>query len=141
MTIDTSVLRGAIDYPPFEKYGVKVFVGGCVERGVGSSFRHSAHSHNSHSDPFFGWVCVRSHRRLYVLNTDRPSQLMLHEYAHILVPNRGHTDAWREMARSLGYRLLAHEKKQTRVSRRSSVHPSRDTQTTSTTRPGTSKEQ
>lgn len=88
-----------------------IFVGGCVERGEGSSFRAKAHCHNHEGSPFFGWICVRSAKRLgkfhlfdqnlvdigvvnyqdYDGRIDTPSQLLLHEYAHLLAPNQGHT--------------------------------------------------
>jgi hypothetical protein len=42
-----------------------IFVGGCIERGVGSRFRHQAHAHCHPKDAHKGWVCVLSHRRLY----------------------------------------------------------------------------
>lgn len=89
---------------------VGVFVGGCVERGVGSSFRAQAHAHTSGEHK--GWICVRSQKRLLTARGGL-SQLMLHEIAHILVM-QGHTDAWRAKCRELGYRLPARYKKKKR---------------------------
>lgn len=70
-----------------------VFVGGCVKRGVGSSFHAKAHAHTSGSAQ--GWICVRKAERLH----DR--MLMLHELAHILTED-GHTDRWRARLLELG---------------------------------------
>jgi len=97
-----------------------IFVGGCIERGVGSSFRRQAHAHNYPGTEHFGWVCVRSHRRLFAsvrlpdgswTTSERPSQLMLHEYAHLLAPGHGHDEHWMLAAHQLGYRFPAHEKR------------------------------
>jgi len=77
-----------------------VFVGGCIVRGEGSSFRASAHAHIA--GPFAGWICVRSAKRLYA-SSGRPSQTMLHELAHIIT-RKGHTDRFRRVFRELGGR-------------------------------------
>src|SRR5262245_38258019 len=75
-----------------------VFVGGCVERGVGSSFRAKAHA-QSHG-PYRGWICVRKAERL------ADDMLMIHELAHV-VTGQGHTDTWRRKVLELGGTLDA----------------------------------
>jgi len=65
-------------------YGVQgIFVGGCVERGDGSSFRRKAHAHNYTKYPYWGWVCIRSAKRLWLDGTGKPSTLLWHEAGHI----------------------------------------------------------
>lgn len=99
----------AIRFKHFDSYRASgvlrgVFLGGCVERGDGSSFRARAHAHISGpkvSQIYDGWICVRSRRRL--MNGGRPSNLMLHELAH-LISRQGHTDKFRAVLRSLGGR-------------------------------------
>ena len=75
-----------VDYPAFKGYPqfLGLFVGGCVERGDGSSFRRKAHSHCVKGYLAYGWICVRSVKRLYIQGTNRPSLLMWHELAHLL---------------------------------------------------------
>jgi hypothetical protein len=70
-----------------------VFVGGCVERGVGSKFRAKAHAHTA--GPFRGWICFRGSRWLHV------RMLWLHELAHV-VTREGHTRRWREYLLAIG---------------------------------------
>jgi len=115
-----------INYPEFEEYKtqaigapflVGVFVGGCVARGDGSSFRACAHAHVHKGDKNLGWICVRSQRRLYT-RPGQPSMLMIHELAHILT-GQGHTDTWRDKVRELGGRITRRYKK------RPSVGPAR----------------
>src|SRR3990172_8864944 len=76
------------------RYGVKVYVGGCVERGEGSSFRRKAHAHVDKLDRFKGWICIRAKRRVYSRN-GKPSMLVWHEVAHCLVPSYcWHNTTW-----------------------------------------------
>src|SRR3990167_4507812 len=109
-----------VNYPAFEKYPEfkGLFIGGCVDRGDGSSFRAKAHSHTD--DPNKGWICVRSAKRVGDFN--KPTMLMLHELAHLLSGD-GHTDKWRKVARSLGYRLDYGETKEYNIVRRMGFRP------------------
>lgn len=77
-----------------------IFVGGCIERGVGSSFRAQAHAHTSKQDEHRGWICVRSGKRV-TTDSGKPTTLMLHEYAHIIT-GQGHTAKWAEVLTRLG---------------------------------------
>ena len=84
---------------PVNRYNVRLFVGGCVERGDGSSFRAKAHAHVV--GQYKGWICIRSWRR--VLNPKgRISVLVWHEVAHCLVgPSNWHNGTWRRMLQRL----------------------------------------
>lgn len=62
----------------FQHESVKaVFVGGCVERGDGSSFRRKAHAHCHKKDANLGIICYRSPKRL------GQYRLACHEIAHL----------------------------------------------------------
>lgn len=94
-------------------FDCKVFIGGCVDDGVGSSFRRKAHAHNSTRDFNFGWLCFRSIRRIgqyhqvanddntITIIIDKPSRLLLHEYAHILAPNQWHNNTFNRRYKEL----------------------------------------
>ena len=69
-----------------------IFVGGCIERKEGSSFRCKAHAHvDKKRDPYFGYICVRSPKRLFQAN-GRRSRLLIHEIGHFLTPWGCHTN-------------------------------------------------
>ena len=71
-----------------------VFVGGCVARGIGSSFHAMAHTHDGRNggDPFVGWICVRSTKRVLTAS-GQPTRILLHEVAHVLAPKASHGSA------------------------------------------------
>lgn len=109
-----SPVYGPTPYPEFEGYPefVGLFVGGCVERGIGSRFRHQAHAHDDPKYPHQGWICVLSPKRLYT-RPGEPSRLMMHELAHLLT-GHGHDDVWRAKMREMGQPIESHYRKRTR---------------------------
>ena len=108
-----------VKIPVANERGVRVFVGGCVERGEGSSFRAKAHAHNDKRDSHFGWICFRSGKRLFTA-TGNPSQLLLEEIAHILAPGQPHNATWVRRYQELGAPLSKELKVRLANARRSS---------------------
>jgi hypothetical protein len=98
--------------PPLGMNVKGIFAWGCVSRGEGSSFRAKAHAHHRKGDPYFGWICFRSTKRLPALAAlidrewdaevvGKPNRILMHEYAHVLTPDHAHDDAWRSVMRRL----------------------------------------
>ncbi len=89
-----------------------IFVGGCVERGEGSSFRAKAHAHIK--GDYAGWICYRSIKRLKDLDItynaggdfegqiNNSNELLIHEYCHIK-GRCGHTAKFRKLMQEYGY--------------------------------------
>lgn len=101
---------GVIIFPPSEWGEVKgIMMDGCV-RGTKLSTKVKAHAHilprlvrNRAHEFFVGWICVHSPYVGVVKSSilQRPSQTMIHEYAHILT-NHGHDDVFRNMLYEIG---------------------------------------
>jgi hypothetical protein len=78
-----------------------IFVGGCVERGVGSKLNPNkialAHAHIG-TEASRGWICYRSPQ---IFQNPQYAYVLWHEYAHIM-SNEGHTQMWRQVMYQLG---------------------------------------
>ena len=106
--------RGPHSPPATMPEVVGVFIGGCVERGIGSSFRRRAHAHIYGTDE--GWICFRSPKRVFQHDGRTPSRILMHEYAHVLSLS-GHTDKWRATMRTLRQPIPHRYQKRLRVRR------------------------
>lgn len=109
-TSETLAEYGPREVPEEFPEVVGLFVGGCVDRGIGSRFRARAHAHTS--GPNRGWICVLSHRRIRTAG-GKLTRLMWHEYAHI-VTGHGHDDVWRRKMAELGQPIPARYQKRNR---------------------------
>lgn len=78
------------DLSILSQHGVRAFIGGCYERGVGSKFHAKAHTHVKEKI-----VCFRSAKWI-----DR-QELLIHELAHALTAE-AHNDKWRKKVIELG---------------------------------------
>lgn len=98
-----------------------VYVGACVARGPGSSFRGTAHAHCALTDFFHGWICIRSRKRVgtYSLNPDetwdgsitQARDELLHEVAHLLVkPYHWHDKTFWEQFKAIGGKPSKYER-------------------------------
>jgi len=90
-----------------------LFVGGCIERKEGSSFRAKAHAHyirHGHNvnkgelQKYGGWICIRSAKRI------NQRGLLIHELSH-LVANCGHTRKFYETVRRLGGTITKNDRR------------------------------
>jgi len=85
-----------------------IFVGGCIERKEGSSFRGKAHAHyvkyKGKHQKYGGWICIRSAKRL------KQKNLLIHELAHIIT-GQGHTKKFYECVRRLGGSITKNDRR------------------------------
>lgn len=88
---------------------IGVYVGGCVQTGLGS-IKANSHAHINKGESHRGWVCFQHPDNL------RNEGTRMHELAHIRT-GQGHTDKWRaEMAR-LGQPIAACNQRRQRSKR------------------------
>jgi len=80
-----------------------VYVGdGCVSAADPLEWANiHAHAHNKTDDPWFGWICIADDRKAFT-KLGRPSLLMKHEVAHLLVPNAMHNAKWKKVLTGMG---------------------------------------
>jgi len=80
-----------------------IYVGGCIDERVAWGIWEgaAAHAHNDRKSPWFGWICIL-HARDVLTPTGKPSNILLHEYAHLLAPDVGHTAKWKRIVTELG---------------------------------------
>jgi len=107
------------DYP--EVWGIYVGMG-CVSAESPLEWRGIwAHAHNDVEDEWYGWLCFDKPSRV-LTKTGRPTQVLLHEIAHLRVPGQHHTKKWRQTLTLMGgrreaekYERKPHEKKSTQT--------------------------
>jgi len=94
-----------------------IYVGGCVDERVSWSIweQACAHAHNVKKAPWFGWICILETKDV-LTPTGKPTQTLLHEYAHLLVPDQGHTAKWKRVVSEIGapQEVSRFEKKRTK---------------------------
>jgi hypothetical protein len=91
-----------------------IYVGGCVDDGAAWRLwrEEHGHAHNDTKDPWFGWICILETKDV-LTRAGNPSSILLHEYAHLIVPNQGHNAKWKRIVTELGAgREVARIKKQ-----------------------------
>lgn len=76
-----------------------IFIGGCVSGETTWSEMAGTDAHAHQDAEWAGWICIYSGRA--ALTKGKPSQLLLHELAHLLVSG-GHNDRWRSACAFLG---------------------------------------
>lgn len=80
-----------------------VYVGGCVDErnawGIWDGAR--SHAHNQSKSEWFGWICVLDPADV-LTPRGQPTSTLLHEVAHLMVPDQLHSRAWKRAVISLG---------------------------------------
>jgi len=95
------------------KHGYRgTFLGGCIERKEGSNIRSSAHVHCGNTDPFFGWVCIKSKKEGRVVRDGKATNLWKHELANLMsVKQGGYGKAFCKALVELGGRVFKYDHK------------------------------
>lgn len=99
---------------PPDEWDCKIHLMGCVERGIGSNIRRSAHAHNQKSSSNFKWLCFKSCKPSVlgeiqqtqmgdkiIIKIIKSSKLLRHEYAHLLAPNQYHNNTFKRRENEL----------------------------------------
>jgi hypothetical protein len=60
-----------------------------------------AHAHTAKDDEWAGWICI-SDPKAVITPTGRPTHVLLHELAHLMVPNSAHNKKWYDTLVRLG---------------------------------------
>ena len=78
-----------------------VYAGDCIADEHWHDPKHVIEGHAHVKGPWRGWICIPSPSRV-LTRTGRPSQLLLHEVAHLMVGTIDHGVAWRNALRTIG---------------------------------------
>ena len=91
---------GLIDYAHVLR---GVYVGACIDEGLAyDRWRdNNAHAHNHRSSAWYGWICIYKPEAVLTPG-GYPTTTLLHELAHLLVPEQLHTRAWKVALTDLG---------------------------------------
>ncbi len=80
-----------------------VMVGACVDErtawGIWEGTR--SHAHNRTRSEWFGWICVLDPSDV-LTPTGQPTSTLLHEIAHLMVPDHLHSKSWKRAVTRLG---------------------------------------
>jgi hypothetical protein len=90
-----------IDDPDNVIWGI--YSGACVdERGAWGIWQDAdAHAHSLSKNEWYGWICIHDPKKV-LTRAGSASDLVLHEYAHLLVPDAGHTTRWKQEVTRIG---------------------------------------
>lgn len=74
-------------------------LGNCPEEGKKAFKNAVAHAHNDIEDENFGLICIRDLRS--IIHNNRLSSTILHELAHLQVPDENHGKKWKNQYENL----------------------------------------
>lgn len=73
-----------------------ICVGGCINSSDSIIKQGAAHAHADKNDDYHGWICLRFKYQL------KEKFVLLHEVAHLLVPDSHHGKPWRQKVVEIG---------------------------------------